>query len=56
MDGIAKAVFFSYNVLLKQLYLVIIHVMEKWTMPLNDWGGILTHFMLLFGERVNISL
>jgi len=51
-----KAAFVSDDALLKQLYLVIMQVTEKWTMPLKNWGSILTQLMVLYGERVRAAL
>jgi transposase-like protein len=51
-----KSAFVSDDALLKQLYLVTMHVTEKWTMPINDWGGILMQLMVHFGDRVTVSL
>lgn len=51
-----KSAFVSDDALLKQLYLVTMQVMEKWTMPIRDWGGILMQLMIFFGNRVTVSL
>ena len=51
-----KAAFVSDDALIKQLYLVILQVTEKWTMPLKNWGSILTQLMVLYGERVRLAL
>lgn len=51
-----KAAFVSDDALLKQLYLVIMQITEKWTMPLKDWGSILAQLMVLYGERVRLAL
>lgn len=51
-----KSAFVSDDALLKQLYLVTMHVTDKWTMPIKDWGSILMHLMVYFGDRVNIRL
>jgi putative transposase len=51
-----KSAFVSDDALLKQLYLVTMQVMEKWTMPIREWGGILMQLMIFFGSRVTISL
>jgi transposase-like protein len=51
-----KSAFVSDDALLKQLYLVTVHVVEKWTMPIKDWGSILMQLMVYFGDRVNVSL
>lgn len=52
----SKSAFVSDDALLKQLYLVTMRVTEKWTMPIRDWGNILVHLMIYFGDRVNILL
>lgn len=51
-----KSAFVSDDALLKQLYLVTMQVMEKWTMPIRDWGGILMQLMIFFGNRVTVSI
>lgn len=51
-----KSAFVSDDALLKQLYLITMHVTEKWTMPLKDWGSILMCLMVYFGDRLNVSL
>jgi transposase-like protein len=51
-----KSAFVSDDALLKQLYLVTVHITGKWTMPIKDWGNILMQLMVYFGDRVNVSL
>jgi transposase-like protein len=51
-----KSAFVSDDALLKQLYMVTVHVTEKWTMPIKDWGSILMHLMIYFGDRVSVRL
>ena len=51
-----KSAFVSDDALLKQLYLVIMQVTEKWTMPIKDWGSILAQLMVVYGERVRVPL
>jgi len=51
-----KSAFVSDDALLKQLYLVTIRVTEKWTMPIQNWGGILMQLMVHFGDRVTVTL
>jgi transposase-like protein len=51
-----KGAFVSDDALLKQLYLVTIRVTDKWTMPLKDWGSVLTQLIIFFGERVEAAL
>ena len=49
-----KAAFVNDDALIKQLYLVTMRVIEKWTMPVHDWGSIMMHLSVYFGERVKI--
>jgi len=49
-----KGAFVSDDALLKQLYLVIDQITEKWTMPIPNWGPILMQLMVFFGDRVNV--
>ena len=51
-----KSAFVSDDALLKQLYLVMMQVTEKWTMPIKAWGSILAQLMILYGERVQVPL
>lgn len=51
-----KGAFVSDDALLKQLYLITMQVTDKWTMPIKDWGSILMHLMIYFGDRLHISL
>jgi transposase-like protein len=51
-----KSAFVSDDALLKQLYLVTMQVTDKWTMAIRDWGSILMHLSIYFGDRVNIRL
>lgn len=49
-----KGAFVSDDALLKQLYMTTIQITDKWTMPVRDWGNILMHLIIYFGDRVNI--
>lgn len=51
-----KSAFVSDDALLKQLYLITMQVTDKWTMPIKDWGSILMHLMIYFGDRVTVRL
>ena len=51
-----KSAFVSDDALLKQLYLVVMQVTEKWTMPIKDWESILAQLMVVYGERVRVPL
>jgi putative transposase len=50
-----KSAFVSDDAALKLLYLTTMNVIEKWTMPLRDWGTILTNLGIHFGDRVRVS-
>ena len=49
-----KGAFVSDDALMKQLYLTTIQITEKWTMPIRDWGNILMHLIIYFGDRANV--
>ena len=51
-----KSAFVSDDALIKILYLTSMHIVDKWTMPIRDWGMILDNLMIYFGDRVNIAL
>ena len=51
-----KSAFVSDDALMKLLYLTTMGIVEKWTMPVKEWGTILDHLMIYFGDRVKISL
>jgi len=51
-----KTAFVSDDALLKQLYLVMIQVTNRWTMPILHWHDILVQLMIFFGDRVSVRL
>ncbi len=51
-----KTAFVSDDALLKQLYLVMIQVTDRWTMPVLHWQDILVQLMIFFGDRVSVRL
>lgn len=51
-----KSAFVSDDALLKQLYLVTMQITNKWTMPVRDWGNILMHLIIYFGDRVKVTI
>lgn len=51
-----KSAFVSDDALMKLLYLTTMQIVDKWTMPIRDWGMILDNLMVYFGDRVNIVL
>lgn len=48
----SKSVFPSDESLLKMLYLITMDVTKKWTMKVQNWGQILSQFVIFFGNRV----
>lgn len=51
-----KSAFVSDDALMKILYLTTMQIVDKWTMPIRDWGMILDNLMIYFGDRVNVTL
>ena len=51
-----KRVFTSDMALLKLLYLVQREVTKKWTMPIHDWNQALSHFSIIFENRLRLDL
>jgi transposase-like protein len=51
-----KGAFVSDDALMKQLYLTTMQITDKWTMPIRDWGTILDHLLIYFGDRVTLVL
>jgi transposase-like protein len=41
---------------MKILYLATMSIVDKWTMPVKEWGMILDNLMIYFGDRVKITL
>jgi len=51
-----KSAFVSDEALMKILYLATMNIIDKWTMPIRNWGSILNHLMIYFGDRVDIRI
>ena len=51
-----KSAFVSDDALMKILYLTTLSIIDKWTMPIKNWGMILDNLIIYFGDRVKISL
>ena len=51
-----KSAFVSDDALMKILNPTTMNIIDKWTMPLKDWAGILDNLMIYFGDRVKITL
>ncbi|MCR4718310.1 MAG: IS256 family transposase, partial [Firmicutes bacterium] len=45
-----KSAFVSDDALMKLLYLTTMQIVDKWTMPIRDWGMILDNLMIYFGD------
>ena len=50
-----KSAFVSDEALMKILYLATMSIVEKWTMPIKNWGSILDNLMIYFGDRVKVQ-
>jgi transposase-like protein len=51
-----KSAFVSDDALMKLLYLTTMNIVDKWTMPVKDWGQILAQLYMFFEDRVKIQL
>ena len=51
-----KSALVSDDALMKILYLTTMQIVDKWKMPIRDWGMILDNLMVYFGDRVNVAL
>lgn len=51
-----KSAFVSDDALMKILYLATMNITEKWTMPIRNWGSILDHLIIYFGDRVDVVI
>lgn len=51
-----KGAFTSDNALLKLVYLVVLNISEKWTMPLHNWSLTLSQLYIIFGDRLKLHL
>ena len=38
----------------KTVYLSLMEIEKKWTMPISNWGLIMNQFMLMFENRIQI--
>lgn len=51
-----KSAFVSDDALMKLLYLTTMNIVDKWTMPIKEWGQILDQLYMFFDDRVKIKL
>ena len=50
----SKLSFPSDDAVKKTVYLSIMEIEKKWTMPISNWGLIMNQFMLMFENRIYI--
>jgi len=51
----SKGAFTSENALLKQVYVVVKQVVEKWTEPAYGWKTKLNQLIIIFGDRITVD-
>ncbi len=51
----SKVQFINDNAALKAIYLSVINIQKKWSMPIPKWGIIIQQFLTIFGERCKIT-
>lgn len=49
-----KKLFPDDQAAIKAVYLAIINIQKKWTMPIHNWGTILNQFSIIFDERCDL--
>ncbi|MCC8461638.1 MAG: hypothetical protein LN546_00225, partial [Rickettsia endosymbiont of Ecitomorpha arachnoides] len=47
-----KRVFPNDDSVFKTLYLTIDYITRKWTMPIQNWGEAMAHFLIKFEGRI----
>lgn len=51
----AKLSFPTDDALKKSVYLAIIEIEKKWTMPIRNWGIVMNQFVAIFEDRINLQ-
>jgi transposase-like protein len=51
-----KGAFTSDIALLKLVYMATMNVVEKWSLPIANWGAIASKLYIIFGERAHIDI
>ena len=51
-----KRVFPSDELVFKTLYLTINYITAKWTMPIQNWGEAMAHFLIKFEDRIHNNI
>lgn len=52
----SKSIFPNDDALKKMLFLAYRDLSKKWTMPVRNWGIVLSHFSIIFSDRLKIVL
>nr|WP_232324595.1 transposase [Pedobacter cryoconitis] len=47
----SKSLFPDDQAALKAVYLSVMNIQKKWTMPVRDWGKIINQFSIIFENR-----
>ncbi len=50
-----KKIFPNDASVFKIFYLAFQNMVKKWTMPIQNWGSAISHLMIKFEDRVNLS-
>ncbi len=50
----SKLSFPSDDAVKKTIYLALMEIEKKWTMPIANWGLIMNQFILIFENRIQI--
>ncbi len=50
----AKNLFPDDQAALKAVYLSVMNLQKKWTMPIRDWGRIINQFSIIFENRCHL--
>jgi transposase-like protein len=50
----AKNLFPDDQAAIKAVYLSIMNIQKKWTMPIREWGRIVNQFSIIFENRCNL--
>jgi len=51
-----KTAFPSDDAMRKSVYLAILEISKKWTLPIRDWGCILGQMTIFFGDRLEQAM
>ncbi|GEA14277.1 hypothetical protein E308F_05190 [Moorella sp. E308F] len=51
-----KSVYMTDDALCKIIYLAILDIARKWTMPIRDWGRCLSQLKIYFDDRLTARM